>query len=171
VWTVEFVSGTDEEIAVPLVYLRQVMGDVVDGVDEQERADRPGKSGGPRDVVDCAECVRGRADRDEFCLFVDGSVKIVPIERAGLAIHFHNTKRAAALTSKCLPGTDIRMMVEFCDDNLIAGGDLRQKCARDVEGKRRCIGAEHDFFRGAAEKLGHCLAGAGHHCVGFSAGG
>ena len=57
----------------------------------------------------------------------DGPLNIVPIERAGLAVHFHDTERAAALACKCLPGTDIRMMVEFRDDNLIAGGESIDK--------------------------------------------
>ena len=33
-WSVEFVGRTDEEVAVPLVYISEVMRDIVDGIDE-----------------------------------------------------------------------------------------------------------------------------------------
>ena len=65
-WAVELVGGTSKEIAIPIAHIDQFMWRVMNGVDKNFRADVVRHFSGAFYIVNCAESVRCRANRDQF---------------------------------------------------------------------------------------------------------
>src|SRR5262249_9822747 len=121
------------------------------------------------DIANGAKCVGGGADGDEFCLRADFLFEVLPIERAGVGVHFYGAKGAASLFGERLPGTDVCVVVELGNDNFVVGSELASESAGDVKGERSCIRAEGDFMGCAAEKVGESETSVFEHFVGFVA--
>src|SRR5262249_18771418 len=62
------------------------------------------------------------------------------------------------------------MMIEFGNDDLVAGNVSAAERSRDVKSDRRHVGAERDFIRFEIEKVCERLARIGDQLVGLGAG-
>ena len=81
-----------------------MMRRVVDRIHKQQCPNGPGEPGGSLDVVDRAQCVRGRTDGDQFRPRIHLLFEVVPIQLTGWYVHLYDAQRAAALEGERLPG-------------------------------------------------------------------
>jgi hypothetical protein len=121
-------------------------------------------------VIDRAQGVRGGADGQQSRVAIDRAREIVPIELARFGKHSHCANRHAALFRQRLPRRVIRVVVEFGDDDLVAGVVSAPQRPRDMESDRGHIGAERDFIRLAIKEIGNGLPRVGDQLICLGAG-
>jgi hypothetical protein len=151
--SIELVCRRHKKIAIPLSHVGQMMRDVMDCVDEKKRANRPGEPGSSRDVVDCAERVRRRANCDDFRADIHLLLEVVPIECAGSNVHFDDAECATTFLGERLPRADIGVVIELGDHEFVARGEQPAQCPRDVECERRSVCTEDNFVRRPAKEI------------------
>lgn len=168
--SVELVGGAGEEVAAPLLDVDEVVWCVVYGVDEDAGAVGVGEFGGAADVVDGAEGVGGGAEGEDPGTFRDSAFQVVPIELSGGGYHADGAEAEAVLPGDGLPGGDVGVVIEFGDDDLVAGLELAGEGAGEVEGEGGHVIAEGDLFGAGAEEVGHGLSALVEERVGLVAG-
>ena len=92
---VELVGGAGQQIAAERAHVDERVRRVVNRVDERQRASLVREARRAGDVVDGAERVRRRADRDELRARADDRRKMIPVELGGRRVDARGAHRQA----------------------------------------------------------------------------
>ncbi len=104
-----------------------------------------------RHVVDRAQGVGGRADRDELRPPNVIAASRSPSSRCrALGSHRDRADRDAPVALQRLPGVDVGVVIELRHDDLVAGPPGPSESAGEVVGERRHVLAERDLVAGIA---------------------
>src|SRR6266404_74086 len=98
-------------------------------------------------VIHRAERIASGAEGHEFCFPRNQSLKVAPVELAGFGIHLCDIQPKPAFDDQRLPGRNVRVMLEFGDDDLISWKKRAAECPREVIDHRRRVWTEDDFVR------------------------
>ena len=114
------VAGEADEVGVPRLHVDRQVGDGLGGVDEHERARRVRGVGQQPDVVEGAEHVRHRGDRQQLGA-VEQSVEVGEVELEVVRDR-DPAQLDAALGDEDVPRNDVGVMLHLGDDHRVAGG-------------------------------------------------
>src|SRR5216684_7035890 len=103
-------------------------------------------------VIHRAERVASGAEGHDFCFLRNQSLKVAPVKLAGFGIHLCDIQSNPAFDDQRLPGRNVRMMLEFGDDDLIAWTKRAAEGPREVINHRCRVGTEDDFVRRCSKK-------------------
>ena len=137
------------------------MGRVVNGVHEADRIGGARQGARPSDVVNGAEGIGGRADREQPCPGGEGALQCRPVEPSRGQHERHAPKRHPALARQRLPRREVGVVIELGDHDLVARSPGPPERAAEMERQRRHVGAEDDFGRRGAQEIRQRLASGG----------
>src|SRR5260370_42662208 len=83
-------------------------------------------------VIHRAERVASGPEGHDFCFLRNQSLKVAPAELARFGIHLGDIQSNPAFDDQRLPGRNVRMMLEFGDDDLIAWTKSAAEGPREV---------------------------------------
>ena len=98
-------------------------------------------------IVHRAQRVAARAERHDFRPLCNQSLDVAPVELPGLGIHLCDIQPNPAFNLQRLPRGNVRVMLEFSDDDLVTGTKRTAERPRQVIDHRRRVGTEDDFVR------------------------
>ena len=93
----------------------------MDSINQCERADLVRQFNRAAKIVHRSQRITTGAERNHLCLLRDQPLEIVPIQLARFRIHLRDSQRDAAFDLERLPGSDVRVMLQFGDHDFVAG--------------------------------------------------
>jgi hypothetical protein len=156
--SVELIRRAGQEVAAHQADIDQAVRGVMHGIDEHEGADVVGQAGSIGHVVDRAQGVRSRPDRQQPRAARDLPPEVVSVELTRLRDHSGDPHGDAPLAGQLPPGIDVGVMVELGYDDLVAGAEPPPQRARQVERQGRHVRPEGDLRGRGVEEIGEGLA-------------
>ena len=112
-----------------------------------------------RHVVQCPERVARGAHRNQARAHIEQVRQRVEPQAAVVRIEVEPADLHAPIFRDRKPGSDIGVVIEPRDDEIVARRPVACQRARDGEGERGHVRSEGNFVRSAAEQVGHRLMG------------
>ena len=141
------VASEADEVGVPVRDIDRAMGDGLGGVDERERTGRVCRLDEGRDVVDSAQHVRHRGEREQLGA-VEELVEVGHVE-AVVVSERDPAHVDAALGREDVPGHDVRVMLHLGEQHGVALLEVRPPPrVREEVDRLGDVLREHDLVRG-----------------------
>ena len=137
---------------------------IVHRVDPRERACLMRERGDLRDRGQRPDRIRGPRERDDARPVAQDRPEVVEVEPA-VVVDVAEPYDEPAVVGQLEPRRDVRVVVEPRHDDLVPGGPVPRRRARQREVQRRHVLAEDHLVRRGAEKLGRRLPRPGHERV------
>ncbi len=157
---VELVDGAGQEVRVEGLHVDRPVRRVVDRVDVGQGPDLVRAVDDRLHRVDRAHRVGGVADRHELRPRAECRLERLEVEGRVLGMDVHGLHDEPAIGGHRPPGSDVGLVVERRDDDLVARLQRRADRATDVERERRHVVAGLDLGgRAGVEEVGQRLVG------------
>src|SRR6266850_4130128 len=156
--SVELVGRTDQKIAVHFFDIDHGMGGEMYGIYEAESPFSMGQLSGFAYRRDRSQRIGSRADSQNSGFVGYDLLKLIPQKLTGARVERNRANSDAAFLRQRSPRRDIRLMVEFRDNYLIAWTQAATQGAGHMEGNRGHIVAERDFGRRGIEEIRQSLS-------------
>src|ERR1051325_2362208 len=105
-------------------------------INKTERASSMSQASRIPDRSNCAERIRGCSDSNQARPGANGSFEFLPNQFTAWRTEGAQPQRHPAFALQRLPGRDVCLMIQFCDDNLVLGSPSSAQGARQME--RQC---------------------------------
>src|SRR5882724_740208 len=139
-------------------------------IDERQSPNTPGFVDGPAHIVDGPQCIRGRANRDQFSLLTDRLFELGPVKFPCGGNHSDGLHGHATLFCQPPPGVDVRVMIEFRHNQFVTWTKLRTQRSAEMICESCHVGAEGNLVAGGVEEFCADFPRMFERCVSFFAG-